>query len=81
MSAPPPIDPCRCPLCGADNRCGAERGASSCWCYEVRFSSELLEQVPTQARGRACLCAACSASRPAETPALESPSAGETQRR
>jgi hypothetical protein len=32
-----------------------------CWCTQVDFSADVLAQVPREAQGRACLCAACAA--------------------
>ncbi len=57
-----PIDPTRCPLCGAPNDCQLAAGATSnaqCWCATKRFPRELLARVPEQARQRACICLRC----------------------
>ena len=32
----------------------------SCWCVSMGFTPELLAQVPTEAQGKACICAACA---------------------
>jgi hypothetical protein len=32
-----------------------------CWCTQVEFNQELLEQLPVEARGQACICRACAA--------------------
>jgi hypothetical protein len=32
-----------------------------CWCTQVDFSRELLDQVPGAQRGMACICEACAA--------------------
>jgi hypothetical protein len=32
-----------------------------CWCTTARFDAELLARLPEQARGVACICAACAA--------------------
>jgi hypothetical protein len=55
------IDPARCPVCGAENRCAmaADPDASHCWCFDVTISAESLSRVPAEARGVACLCARC----------------------
>jgi hypothetical protein len=56
----------RCPLCGEPNRCAMELQMATgqpqppCWCTRAGFSAELLAQVPPDARGRACICAACA---------------------
>ena len=41
-----------------------------CWCSRVDFSQELLARLPAQARGAACICAACAdaADQPADFP-------------
>ncbi|HSV48659.1 MAG TPA: cysteine-rich CWC family protein [Ramlibacter sp.] len=72
MSAPPlptaTIDPARCPLCGQANRCAMELAKETgqpqppCWCMQADFSRSLLESVPADAQGKACICAACAAS-------------------
>jgi hypothetical protein len=64
--SPEPADRAKCPLCGQANGCameapGGRTGAQPpCWCTTVDFSAELLEQLPPQARGRACICRACA---------------------
>lgn len=66
MSAPLPIDPVRCPLCGVANQCAQEIERATgvtqppCWCTEVRFEAELLSRVPEHARRKACICRACA---------------------
>jgi len=60
------VDPARCPLCGGPNGCATlQRPAGAapvaCWCAQASFSPDLLARVPPQARGRACICAACAA--------------------
>jgi Cysteine-rich CWC len=58
-----PIDPARCPLCGAPNACAmaANPDSTRCWCFEVTIALETLERVPPEARGAACICARCAA--------------------
>lgn len=66
---PPPTlpDPGCCPLCGGDNRCAVEIARATgeaqppCWCVNATFSPGLLERIPAEARGQACICAACVA--------------------
>jgi len=64
---PPEIDPTRCPLCGQDNRCAMEiehatgQAQPPCWCVSATFPPGLLDRLPGQARGKACLCAGCVA--------------------
>lgn len=69
-------DATRCPLCGRANQCAMEVERATglkqppCWCTQVDFNRELLEGLPAEARGLACICQAC-ATRP--TPAAEGP--------
>ena len=66
MSAAPPALPDRCPLCGKPNQCAMELERLTglkqppCWCTGVEFDAELLARLPQEAKGRACICAACS---------------------
>ena len=32
-----------------------------CWCVDARFPPDLLAQLPPEAEGQACICAACVA--------------------
>jgi hypothetical protein len=32
-----------------------------CWCVGASFSAELLQSVPAEAAGQACICARCAA--------------------
>lgn len=67
MNAPTPVDPTRCPLCGADNRCAMEleratgQAQPPCWCTTTTFAPDLLARLPDAARDQACICAACVA--------------------
>jgi hypothetical protein len=57
-------NPQSCPLCQQPNRCtmaAAQLSDAPCWCTTVRFSPQLLAQVPAGQVGRACICAACAA--------------------
>jgi hypothetical protein len=58
-----PLAEHRCPLCGGPNGCAAAAAGRfdvPCWCAEVRFEPKLLQQVPAERRGRACICRACA---------------------
>lgn len=74
MPQPPEVDPARCPLCGAPNRCAMEAARSTgqpqpdCWCTRVVIAPEVLARVPAAAVDRACLCPACAAGLPAPGP-------------
>ena len=66
MSATKPgVDPRLCPLCGKPNQCAMEVERETgvkqppCWCTQVKFDAALLSSVPEEARGTACICAAC----------------------
>ena len=60
------IDPNRCPLCGKPNQCAMEVERETgvkqppCWCTQVTFDAALLSSVSEEARGVACICAACA---------------------
>jgi hypothetical protein len=57
--------PSHCPLCGQPNRCAMEiereTGVAQdpCWCTAEQFSPALLERMPPEGLGRACICQAC----------------------
>ncbi len=54
-----------CPLCGQPNQCAMHArhegavGQEPCWCTEEKIGANLLQRIPEQARGKACVCAAC----------------------
>ena len=64
--ASPALDPTACPLCGKPNLCAMEIERTtgvkqeSCWCTQLDFSDELLDQVPAEAQNLSCICADCS---------------------
>jgi hypothetical protein len=59
-------NPTQCPLCGQQNLCAMEVERNTgvkqppCWCSQTRFDASVLRKVPEQARGKACICAACA---------------------
>jgi len=61
------LDATCCPLCGRANQCAmdVERATGlkqpPCWCTQVDFNRDLLESLPAEARGLACICQACAA--------------------
>ena len=67
------FDRSRCPLCGRPIECGAARGESDCWCQSVTIPQEVLDRVPAEARGVACVCRRCAG---VETSAREELSRG-----
>ena len=54
------VDPSRCPLCGRPNECAALRGESDCWCKTVVVPQDVMDRVPPEARGVACVCRECA---------------------
>ncbi len=59
MTSPAP-EAERCPLCGERNDCGMAAGKGGCWCFTATIPHEVLERVPPEARGVACVCPACA---------------------
>lgn len=67
-----PLPNLACPLCGGPNGCQPAACGSfdvACWCMTATIPAALLATVPPEARGRACICAACVAAAPAAAPA------------
>jgi len=60
------IDPTRCPICHEPNVCAMEKAKVTgskperCWCMDAVFKPEVMDLVPDQAKGKACLCAKCA---------------------
>jgi hypothetical protein len=60
------IDPTICPLCGSANMCAMEIAKATgkplerCWCVDAVFDPQLLESLPEDTKGKACICSACS---------------------
>lgn len=53
-----------CPLCGKNNACSnaaVTNNKQACWCAnpELKFPKALLNKLPEEARGKACICQAC----------------------
>ncbi|WP_437616706.1 cysteine-rich CWC family protein [Sorangium sp. So ce834] len=65
------VDPARCPLCGEANACGMAEGATTCWCFETAIPADVLQRVPQEARGVACVCRACATGRRDPAKALD----------
>jgi hypothetical protein len=59
-------EPTRCPLCGQANQCAMEVERATgveqpaCWCTQVSFTRELLEQLPAESLGQSCICPLCA---------------------
>lgn len=46
-----------CPLCGQDNNC--QHDHIKCWCTTAKFPKHVLEMVPDDKKGKACICKSC----------------------
>lgn len=47
----------KCPLCGQDNNC--KHGQGGCWCDTVKFPKDILDLIPNDKKGKACICKSC----------------------
>jgi len=47
----------KCPLCGQDNSC--QHGEGSCWCENVVVPKYIIDMVPEEKKGKACICKSC----------------------
>lgn len=57
------VEPNLCPLCNLDNRCGNLTDCGDdCWCTspDISFTNKLLNKVPDELKGKACICKACA---------------------
>lgn len=45
-----------CPLCGQDNNCQHDK---ECWCQKVTIPNYIIEMIPEDKKGKACVCKAC----------------------
>lgn len=59
------ITPNLCPLCNKSNDCGNINtctSSQSCWCNDpaIVFSKTLLDKIPEDTKGKACICKACA---------------------
>lgn len=50
-----------CPICKESNQCGNLAGlpAGECWCSKEAFPQTIFEQIPSELKGKACICQAC----------------------
>lgn len=64
------IDAHHCPLCGDNNQCGIAAGDKSCWCFSQPVPQGVLQKLPAEARGVACVCRVCAMSQNALERAL-----------
>jgi len=54
------FDEMSCPICMKANHCGVADPAG-CWCMQEAIPTELIDLVPVESKGQACICAACVA--------------------
>ena len=60
------LDPTRCPICHEPNVCAMEKAKATdtkperCWCMDAVFTPAVMDLVPEQAQGKACICAKCA---------------------
>ncbi|WP_127582318.1 cysteine-rich CWC family protein [Paenibacillus koleovorans] len=54
-------DPKLCSICKQSNKCGVLDGQpiESCWCLNAGFPEGIFELIPSELRGKACICQAC----------------------
>ncbi|MBE6049007.1 MAG: hypothetical protein E7213_11535 [Clostridium sp.] len=50
-----------CPICGKPNNCAFEKGKihEGCWCEKISVPKELMQKVPKEFIGKACICKDC----------------------
>jgi len=46
-----------CPICGKPNNCKYDEG--NCWCKDVVVPKKVLDMVPDDKKGKACICKSC----------------------
>ncbi len=51
------IDEKICPLCNKPNGC--DGSSDKCWCYSVEIPKKILDKIPEEKRGKACVCKDC----------------------
>ncbi|RBP84216.1 hypothetical protein EBI01_05425 [Marinomonas rhizomae] len=48
----------KCPFCQSDNACAL--GANqSCWCFNIIVPGDMLAFIPSEQKGRVCVCQRC----------------------
>lgn len=66
-----PLSPDRCPLCGGPNACAMAADGGSCWCFSTPIAPGVIERIPEERRGQACVCQACAAGQQAQANDLD----------
>ncbi|EQB86736.1 hypothetical protein J2Z44_000317 [Clostridium punense] len=46
-----------CPICGKDNNC--QHGNKDCWCNTIVVPKHVIDMVPEDKKGKACICRDC----------------------
>lgn len=46
-----------CPLCGKDNNC--QHGQGTCWCDTFKIPKHVMDLIPEDKKGKACICKSC----------------------
>jgi len=46
-----------CPICGKENNCQLDN--KDCWCKHIEIPKYILDMVPEDKRGKACICRSC----------------------
>jgi hypothetical protein len=52
-----------CPLCGQPNGCAVSLAGTfdvACWCTDAKFSASLIDAIPADLKGKACICRFCA---------------------
>ena len=53
-----------CPACGALTQCSLadpRSATQACWCYSAHIAPAVIQALPAELRGKACLCPRCAA--------------------
>lgn len=45
-----------CPICGKNNKC---THSNNCWCHTTKVSKKVIDMVPQDKKGKACICKEC----------------------
>ncbi|MBC8588001.1 cysteine-rich CWC family protein [Paratissierella segnis] len=45
-----------CPLCGENNNC---QHGKECWCTTIKIPKHVLDLIPEDKKGKACICKSC----------------------
>lgn len=48
----------KCPICEEESGC-EKNISSTCWCEQITFPTSVIEQIPANQQGTACVCLKC----------------------